>query len=79
MFSSSKDYLFSEGDLVPTLNAQAATASDKVNAIPKDQFLIASDDDLVEHIRLSLLVEPIELHEDAMVMEQEEGKIDISH
>ncbi|HOU12780.1 MAG TPA: hypothetical protein PKZ84_06660 [Anaerolineae bacterium] len=78
MVRSITDNLFSEGDLIATLNAQAATVSEKVNGIPKDQFLMASDDDLVERIQPSLFVEPIKLYEDEMTMESEESKIDVS-
>ena len=70
--------LFYEGDLHGTLENLARQINEKVNAIPKDQFLASPEDDLVEHIFSDLHIEPLELHEDSMEMEQEETEIDVS-
>lgn len=73
-----KQPLFSESELDSVLRAQVASVRDRVDGIPRDQFLATSEDTLVEHIRSSMEVEPIQLHEDAIVMDQQETKIDVS-
>lgn len=70
--------LFYEGDLDTTLRAQLAQVRDRVDAIPKDQFLATPEQAVAEHILSLMEVVPLVLHEDAMVMEQQESKIDVS-
>lgn len=70
--------LFYEGDLDAVLRAQVASVMERVDSIPRDQFLSSPEDTLVEHIRSSMEIVPLQLHEDAMVMEQQETKIDVS-
>ncbi|MEP4891826.1 MAG: hypothetical protein ABJV04_17525 [Aliiglaciecola sp.] len=70
--------LFYEGDLHGTLDNQTRQINEKVNAIPKDQFLSTPEEDLIEHLCSQLHIEPLELHEDSMEMEQQEVQIDVS-
>ncbi|NTU62333.1 MAG: hypothetical protein HGB05_02765 [Chloroflexi bacterium] len=60
------------------MEAHLKKTADRVNEIPKDQFMVSSDDEIVEHIRSDALVEVIKLHDDAITMEQEEIRIDVS-
>lgn len=73
------NYLFCDGDLFPTLEAHFEKIQPKTNAIPEAQFLNTDDDTIVESIVSEMEVQPLELHEDAMKMEQEETKVDASH
>lgn len=73
-----KQPLFCESELDTALRSQVASVRDRVDGIPRDQFLATPEDTLVEHIRSSMEVEPIQLHEDAIVMDQQETKIDVS-
>ena len=70
--------LFYEGDLQGTLDNQIRQISEKVNAIPKDQFLASPEEDLVENIYGNLHIEPLVLYEESMEMEQHETQIDVS-
>lgn len=70
--------LFYEGDLHATLDNHARQISEKVNAIPKDQFLATPEQDLVDHVYSEMHIEPLTLYEESMEMEQFETKIDVS-
>jgi hypothetical protein len=71
--------LFSEGDLGATLDNVLKKIPDKVDSIPKDQFMAAPEDKLVDHFCSQLEVEPLVLYEDRMEMEPHETKVDVSH
>lgn len=73
-----QDLLFYEGDLDASLRNQLAQVRDRVDAVPKDQFLASPEQTVVDHLASEMEVEPLVLHEDAMVMEQQETKIDVS-
>ena len=70
--------LFREDDLDNELRGRRLRVSRAVDGIPKDQFLIADDQDLVDHIVASLAVEPIVLGEDAKTLNQAETRVDVS-
>ena len=72
------DVLFCEGDLSATLDGHLAKAVEKVNSIPEAQFLNSTDDELVGHVVSDFEVQPITLHEDAMEMDQQETRVDVS-
>lgn len=74
-----RNLLFCSGDLSQALQSMLAKIPGYVEAIPKDQFLISSDTELIENIRPRLIANPLILHEDAKTMEQTEGKIDVSY
>lgn len=78
VFHEDNELLFSEGDLYTGLRAHLDKAKEKVDSLPKEQFLGTSEEDLIEHLHSSLALQPITLHEDAMVMDQQETKIDVS-
>ena len=70
--------LFFEEDLHGQLHARQKRVSDIINSIPIDQFLISSDQELIEHVLDQLAVDPIVLHEDRATMNQRETRIDVS-
>jgi hypothetical protein len=70
--------LFCEGDLHGTLDNHNRQISEKVNAIPKEQFLSIPEQDLVEHVYAEMHIEPLTIYEDSMEMDQHETQIDVS-
>lgn len=71
--------LFFEEDLDAQLRARQQSVSRAVDRIPKDQFLVSSDQEILDHVVLGLSVEPITLHEEKMTMAQHETQVDVSH
>jgi len=71
------DYLFSRERLHSVLYGLAQRTGSFVDAVPKDQFLAATDDVLLEHLLPRLLVTPLDLHEDRIEMEEHEALIDV--
>ena len=71
--------LFCEEDLDTQLRGRQQRVSSIVDGIPKDQFLIPTDEELVQHIIPQLAVEPIVLDEGRKSMNQQETKVDVSH
>ena len=78
MNRSDRNYLFSKGDLSSALDGQARSVPSLVEEIPRDQFLSASLDTLVENLVAKLTIDPLVLHEDQMSMEHGETKIDVT-
>lgn len=78
MTEISTDPLFGNGDLVATLDAHLQSVVDQVNKIPKDQFMVSREDEIVANIMSQMYIEPIILHEEAITMESEEIQIDVS-
>ncbi len=78
MLRRNRTLLFADGNLTATLEAHVRSAPEKVNSIPRDQFLVSSDEDIIEHILSQMLVVPLELHEDSATQEHEEILIDVS-
>lgn len=78
MRGSSRNYLFSSGDLFATIETQRAAAVGSVSRIPRDQFLATSTDTMVEHIVEQHSIEPLVLHEDQMRMTDEETQIEVT-
>jgi hypothetical protein len=79
VFFKDNQLLFRDGDLDATLRAQDGRVQDDVNAIPKDQFLVSSAEEIIDHVQSNLCVDYIDLHENSMEMEQQEVKVDVSH
>ncbi|KGM88875.1 hypothetical protein rosmuc_01097 [Roseovarius mucosus DSM 17069] len=73
-----RNTLFFEDDLDGQLRARQGHVSGAVDGVPKDQFLVSSDEELIEYIAASLHVEPLVLHEEAKSMNQTETQIDVS-
>lgn len=73
-----RQYLFQEGHLTATLDNRKQGVVKRVDAIPRDQFLAAPIDDLVQHIVENMLVTPLAIYEDRMTREQEETKVDVT-
>lgn len=74
-----KDILFFEEDLDAQLQGRQERASRAVDRIPKDQFLVSSDQEIIDHVVAGLSVEPIVLREEKMTMNQQEVQVDVSH
>ncbi len=71
--------LFSDGDLDSVLRALEPKLQEKVDEIPKEQFLATPEKSLLEHIVEQMRVEPIVLYEESIEMEQHETKVDVSN
>jgi len=71
-------FLFSEKDLDIQLRARQQQVSQAVDGIPKEQFLICNDRELVDCISFDLTVEPLVLQEDKITMKQAETQVDVS-
>jgi hypothetical protein len=70
--------LFKEEDLDEQLRARLQSVASAVDHIPKNQFLIASDQELIDHTVAGLAVDPVVLREDATTMNQQETQVDVS-
>ena len=79
MYMRDKNILFFEEDLDAQLRARQQSVSSAVDRIPKDQFLVSSDQEIVDYVVAGLSVEPIVLREEKMTMEQDETEVDVSH
>jgi hypothetical protein len=71
-------YLFREEDLDVALRARQSSISAKVDAIPRDQFMNAQVEEVVEYILSEMTVKPLVVYENRAEMEQCETKIDVS-
>ena len=71
-------HLFSQEDLDTELRAKRESAALAVDAIQKEQFLIAEDQDIVDRVVSEFSVEPLVLHEAEKTMNQSETRVDIS-
>jgi len=71
--------LFNDGRLSESLNSFYQSISQKVNEIPKDQFMVSSDEDVIEHLYSRMAVDPLLLHLDHRELTQEEIQIDVSN
>ena len=70
--------LFREGDLGATLEKHYGSIQTRVDSISREILIANSEDELVEHFRSSMALEPIELDEGRMFMEQKETNIDVT-
>src|SRR3972149_1308125 len=73
------DLLFYEGDLHATLQSQGKKVQLKVDNIPKEQFLVSSDDQIINSIASETEVNPIVIFEDRKSMRQSESRLDVSN
>ncbi len=71
-------YLFVEGNLNDAIGVLSGSIQGEVDRIPEAQFLSSSDEAIVEHLMPKMEKEPITLHEDQKVMEQDETNVDVS-
>ena len=70
--------LFCANDLANQLRARQDTARLAVDDIPEEQFLISSDQEIVDHIVSKFSVQPLALQEDTITMDQSETRVDVS-
>ena len=75
---SKDNVLFHKGDLSGTLRNLVAQIPIKVDAIPRDQFLTASEEDIFENIIAQVEIDPLVIYEDRKEMEAKETKSDVS-
>lgn len=76
MISISDNLLFNDSRLTNVLSAHLQSVNEEVNKIPKDQFMVSSDDDLTAHLLSKMAVNAIVLHEEEASQEVEETQID---
>ena len=75
-----RNLLFSAGDLGNELDSRRSQVIRAVDNVPKDQFLLSSDQELVDHITSSLELKPLVLLVDqAVSMDPSETQVDVSH
>lgn len=72
------NYLFTDGDLGATLDAQRQNALRSVEQIPKDQFLSTTIDTLVEHLVQKHAIEPLVVSASPTAMDQRETKVNVT-
>ena len=72
------NYLFRQGDLDAALREATQSIPAKVSKVPVEQFLASTNEELVEHILAQVQVEPLQIHEDQMLMERHETEVDVS-
>jgi hypothetical protein len=77
-YGHGRNLLFYNSNLDGELQGLIQSMGSRVDSIPSDQFLATPDDLLIEHFQTELLVKPLVLYEDAMTMEHQEVKIDVS-
>ena len=70
--------LFCEGDLDAQLRVRQQGVSRAVDQIPKDQFLVSNEQEIVDHVVAGLSVQPIVLQEENSTLNQGETQVDIS-
>ena len=70
--------LFSANDLANQLRTRQEKARLAVDSITEEQFLISSDQEIVDFAVSELLVEPLSLREDVITMSQTETQVDVS-
>ena len=73
-----QDYLFAELDLDSELRKRQVRVTTKVDAIPESQFLISSDQEVVQYVIPQLVVAPVVLQLDATTMNKAETQVDVS-
>jgi hypothetical protein len=74
-----KHFLFSKNLLQDVLEYQNNSIMNRIENIPKDQFLNTSEDQIIEHVESFLKINPLRIFEDDKTMEQSEVDIDVSH
>src|SRR5215469_11618583 len=72
------NYLFFGSSLRDRLHRGYQGATDAVQAIDEAQFLASSDDEIVDHVQVQWIVQPLTLQEDARTMNQRETNVDVS-
>ena len=73
-----RNLLFFRDSLDDVLRQKQSEVNGAVNGIPKDQFMVSSDEEIITHLEASLFIDPIVLHEDRKTMEQSETQVDVS-
>lgn len=76
--NSRDNLIFYKGDLSATLRDKVAQIPIKVDAIPKNQSLVSSEEDIFENITAQVEIDPLVIYEDRIEMELKETKIDVS-
>ena len=74
----SSNQLFSDGDLSSVLGNKLSGIKASVHSIPREQFLAASIETLIEHLSSSFVIEPLVLHEERMQMDHSEAQVDVT-
>ena len=69
--------LFNDGFLPNTLEAQLHSVIEQVNNISKDQFMISSEDEIVDYVLPKMYMDPIVLDYEDAVLEIQETDVDV--
>jgi len=73
------NYLFAEYDLSESLRENQRRIQERVDNIPKDQFLNSPHDEVIEYVVSQNTIEPITIYEDRITAsEPSECKVDVS-
>lgn len=75
---SRQDYLFAGQGLSDVLRGTTQSIPEHVNQVMTDQFMASTDEQLGAHFFSEFSVEPLVLHEDKAVMEQQETEVDVT-
>ena len=75
MYRETQNRLFSKSNIVVILEAHLKNVQEKVDKIPRDQFMASSDDDVFEYIKSDMFVNAIVIYEDSQVASSEEIQI----
>lgn len=69
--------LFTSGDLLHEIKSRKRRISDAVNSIPKEQFLVATEKELVDFVVHSLSFDPLVLHTENKTMSLSETTVEV--
>jgi hypothetical protein len=70
-------YLFKDQSLSDYIYQTLQSVQSHADQIPKDQFMVSSENELKEHLYQSLCLESLILHTDKAVMEQRETRVSV--
>ena len=73
-----RNLLFCAEDLDSQLRARQQRIAGTIDAIPKEQFLVSSDQEVADHVLPDLTIDPLVLQEDQITMDQTETEVDVS-
>lgn len=71
--------LFTHGNLADALEEHLKKAFGYVDQIPSAQFMVSTDEQIVQNVIAELEVVPLELHVDKKTLDREEAEVDVSH
>lgn len=73
-----KELLFAEQELSDVLRSIDRQIVEKINTIPEEQFIISSEEDILQNVLPQFYFEPLRLYRDNQIMEHKETQVDVS-